>query len=164
MLLSMAAQFVVAATFLLAAWAKLRDFAGFAGGLHDYGLLPPAAERLVARLIPAAEVVVGTALLLGIAHPWPALAAAALSAIFGAAIAITARRGRDIPCHCFGTSSKHRVGSGALLRVAVLMLLALAASRAPAGGLAPALTFLRTSEEGGRSGGDGLREGSIFMA
>jgi uncharacterized membrane protein YphA (DoxX/SURF4 family) len=128
---SIAARLVVAGTLLVAAWGKLCDRAGFAQGVHDYGLLPPAGERVVVYLLPAAELVVGVTLLLGVALPWSALAAALLFVLFGAAIAITARRGRDIPCHCFGAPASHRVGVGALLRTVVLATLALVAVLGP---------------------------------
>jgi uncharacterized membrane protein YphA (DoxX/SURF4 family) len=147
-MISIAARLVIAGTLFLAAFSKLRDRAGFARGVHDYGLLSPASEMIVIRLLPAVEVALGICLLLGLAEPWPALAAAGLFALFAAAIAVTAGRGRDIPCHCFGTSSKHRVGAGSLLRTFVLALLALVAAFAPAAndGMSGPLA-LWTSEE-----------------
>lgn len=146
---SIAARLVVAGTLLVAAWGKLRDRPGFARGVHDYGLLPPAGERIVVHLLPAAELVIGVALLLGMAMPWSALAAALLFGVFGAAISMAARRGRDIPCHCFGASANHRVGAGALLRTFVLAVLALGAALGPAASspLPPSLEAL-TPESG----------------
>jgi uncharacterized membrane protein YphA (DoxX/SURF4 family) len=125
-MVSLAARLVVSGTLLLASWSKLRDPPGFRAGLHEYRLLPPVTEAIVAAVLPLVEVVIAVSLLIDLAPPWPALAAAALFATFSAAIAVAAHRGRDIPCHCFGASEHHRVGAGAVLRGIVLVLMALA--------------------------------------
>jgi hypothetical protein len=146
-IISIAAELIVAATLLFAAASKLRNLPSFAEGLRGYALLPDWTVSWVARLVPAIEVALAAALLLGWAEPWPALMSAGLFGVFAVAIGLAVRGGRDIPCHCFGPSPKYRVGIGAMLRAVVLVALALIAAYSPTLGNVPRLPASLWSSE-----------------
>ena len=111
---------VLAATFLLSGVAKVRDAAGAVEGALEYRLLPEQLVRLLAPMLPAAEIALGIVLLTGVASRGAAVASAALVAIFTVAVGVNLRRGRRIACHCFGASSRERIGRSTLLRLAVI--------------------------------------------
>jgi hypothetical protein len=111
-----------------AAWHKISDADAFAGALAAYRLLPPQAVPLVARALPAAEVLVGVCVLVPATRAWALLALAGLVASYALAIGINLGRGRhDIDCGCGGES--HPLSWGLVLRNLVLAAAALIASR-----------------------------------
>lgn len=106
--------------------AKLRDTPGFVGAVRGYQLLPRRAAPVAAAGLIAAELVIGIALLVpafvvpGL-RAWPALIAAALLGLYGAAIGVNLARGRrHIDCGC-GSVSNRPLDAGLLVRNAVLM-------------------------------------------
>lgn len=113
---------------------KLRDPARFREVLVGYALLPARLVRPAAAGVTAAEAALAVGLLVG---PWAGAAgrgAAALFALYGAAIAVNLARGRrDLDCGCLGPAGA-RVGlhGGLVLRNAVLVGAALAAAAPPA--------------------------------
>jgi Methylamine utilisation protein MauE len=114
---------------LAAAAPKLRDPARFRAALAGYALLPPRAESPAAAALVAAEVAAGAALLAPGSGPAPALAAAALFALYAAAIAANLARGRrDVDCGCGGPASRRPLGEGLVARNAALVLAAAAAA------------------------------------
>ena len=107
--------------FVVAGALKLGDPAVFAQEIANYRLLPELAPYL-AIVLPPMEIVAGLALAAG-PRLWAqagALALAALSLLFTAALAAATARGLDISCACFGT------GSGAVGWLTVARTLALA--------------------------------------
>lgn len=85
---------------------KLTDPTAFAVEIHNYQLIPALAPLLAATL-PAVELAVGAAILVG---PSPfrragALASAALMAVFTVAVGSAVARGVNISCGCFGAGS-----------------------------------------------------------
>src|SRR5436190_20439748 len=87
----------LAALFLWAGAAKLADPGGFAVEITNYHLLPSLAPYLAVTL-PALELVVGAALLLG-TRPWrraAALCATLLLAVFTVAVAQVVARGINV--------------------------------------------------------------------
>ena len=100
------ARLVVAALFLFAGVSKLSDPSGFAVEIDHYELWPELAPY-VAISLPAAEVVLGLALLLT-SYRWrraAALGCMVLMAVFTFAASAALYRGLDIDCGCFGGSS-----------------------------------------------------------
>jgi uncharacterized membrane protein YphA (DoxX/SURF4 family) len=110
--------------FLAAALPKLADPVGFAHAVENYHLLPTPAERILALVLPAVELLVGVALLLGIADAGASLLAFALMLVFTAAVGTALARGLDISCGCFDTREGTRVGLG---KIAENLLLVAAA-------------------------------------
>lgn len=87
------------------------------------------APAWIAPVVPWWEMVVGALTLVGLASPWPALAALVTLAVFTALIAVQLRRGRHPQCACFGAWSTAPLGVRHLWRnagFAVLAVLAVA--------------------------------------
>jgi uncharacterized membrane protein YphA (DoxX/SURF4 family) len=61
--------------------------------------------RSLAMVLPWFELVVGAAVVTGLAEPWPAAIAVGLLVVFTAWIAIHLVRGEHPPCACFGSFS-----------------------------------------------------------
>jgi hypothetical protein len=105
-----------------AAAHKLRDLHAFRVALGDYQLVPWALTGLVAPALVAAEASAAALLLSPAARPWGFAAAAALLALYSAAIAVNLLRGRrDIDCGCFGPAVHVGLGGGLLARNAGLL-------------------------------------------
>jgi len=122
----------LAMLFAAAAWHKLRDPAGFRASLRDYRLLPDPLVPAVGGALAAGEGAVALGLLLPPVAPAAALAAAALLALYGAAIAANLARGRrHVACGCLGPAGDQPLHGGLLARNALLLAAGLAAARAP---------------------------------
>ncbi len=94
------------ALFVLTGVLKLGDPSAFAVEIHNYQLFPSLAPVLAATL-PAIELVLGAALLLG-PRSWlraGALATSALLVVFTVAVGSAVARGINISCGCFGSGS-----------------------------------------------------------
>ena len=117
---------------VLFAWAaahKLRDVAAFRAALAAYALLPARAVAACAAACIAAEIGIAAALLLPGFAPLGTLAAALLLCAYAGAMAINLWRGRrDIDCGCVGAAARRPLSSALVVRNAVLVVLALAAT------------------------------------
>lgn len=106
-LASLATRLGLAAILLFAAIPKLTDATAFAAALARYRLLPEVLVAPAAWLLPALEIVVALALLLGrrawLGAAW--LLAAGLATAFLVGVASAWARGLDIACGCFGNGS-----------------------------------------------------------
>lgn len=118
-------QFIVRLTlgliFVGSALGKLRDPGTFVHGVLDYEILPRGVAHVFGLLLPYVEL--GTAVLL-ISGFYPAIAASLallLLVSFAIALGINARRGRAIPCHCFGAAATSLIGWHSLLRDVILL-------------------------------------------
>ena len=118
------ARLTLGGIFLAGAVGKLLDPAGSVAAFRDRTWLPPALRALGSRGLPWAEAVVGALLLLGLALPWAALAAAVLLVVFTAVMLGDLRGGQAMPCHCFGRFSRENAGPGTVGRNIVLLVLA----------------------------------------
>ena len=98
----LAARLVVGSVWVVAGALKLPDPAASVQAVRAYQLLPPALVAPVGQLLPVVEVVVGTALLLGLLTRPVAAVSAALLGAFVAGIASVWARGLSIDCGCFG--------------------------------------------------------------
>ncbi len=133
----------MAAVFATAAVAKARSLQAFEVGL--VGLMPRrvwqgrVTSRSMARAVVALEGF--TALVLALAWPSPAAAAALAAGLLAAfaALAAVARR-RHVVCSCFGGARP--AGTAEVVRTAVLALAAAATTAAAAAGAAPDGTAL----------------------
>lgn len=120
------ARAFLALLFAVAAVGKLTAREEFYGVVRNFRLLPDGLSRLVAAVLPVVELLVAVALLVDPVAQAAALAAAALLAVFGVAIAINVIRGRTwIDCGCFRNGMKQRISWLMVLRNLVLTLLAL---------------------------------------
>ena len=118
----------IGVVFIAAALAKIGDAASFAAQIHNYRLLPVAAENLVAILLPWVELIAGLALVLGMQARPGAVLIAVMMVVFTAAVGQAVARGLDFECGCFGTADATRVGGMKLLENLVLTGAAVIAS------------------------------------
>jgi hypothetical protein len=119
------ARTLVALVLLAAGLAKLVSWREFIEVVRNYEILPAGVSGLVGWLLPPAEIIVATGMLVGLLMPWSAFAAMLLFLLFGSAMAINLLRGRrDISCGCFGPQRDHRLTWGLVIRNAMLAGLA----------------------------------------
>jgi len=118
----------LALLFASAAWHKLRAPKAFATTLERYRLLPVAGVAPAAAVLGALEAAVAVWLVLPLAAPAGAgFAAAALLALYSAAIAINLARGRrEIDCGCSGPARRQPIRPWLLARNGVVAVAALA--------------------------------------
>lgn len=130
-LFGLTARIFLGLFFLFAALHKARDRQAFVAALGGYALLPGPLLRPAALMLLASEILVGALLVLpGTLAPGmtmiASLAAAALLALYFAAIAANLLRGRrHIDCGCSFGSKTSMLSGWHLVRIASLMALAL---------------------------------------
>jgi uncharacterized membrane protein YphA (DoxX/SURF4 family) len=100
--LSAFARWVLAAVLLYAGWPKLLDAAGTVRSVRNFRLLPEALVPPVGYGLPVLELLLGLALLAGLATRLAAVVTAALMVAFIVGIAAAWARGLAIECGCFG--------------------------------------------------------------
>ena len=121
----LALRVALAGTFLVAAAAKAFSVAGTRESLRGFGVPEPVVP-VGAVALPALEVVLAAGL---IAQPTATAAAwgsVAVLLVFSAAFARVLRRGEEVSCNCFGSTSTEPIGPSSLIRNAVLAVIALA--------------------------------------
>jgi uncharacterized membrane protein YphA (DoxX/SURF4 family) len=104
--LVLVARLVVGALFVVAGALKIGDPTAFATEIANYRFFAELAPWL-AVILPATEIVVGAALLIG-PKKWQnagALAAIGLLVMFTVAIVHVVRAGINVDCGCFGGNS-----------------------------------------------------------
>jgi uncharacterized membrane protein YphA (DoxX/SURF4 family) len=124
--LTLALRLVLGATFVYAAWTKLRQpWLVFALSIDAYRLLPDWAVFTVARMLPWTELALGLLLVSGFFRRFAASAAALLLAGFYAAMIYAYVSGAGIDCGCFGVgeavSPRTLVRDGLLLAAAIAL-------------------------------------------
>ena len=124
-LLVLGCRLAVGGIFIYASLDKLAHPQAFAEVIHHYRLTPFPLLHPSAHLLPVLELVVGSALVLGLGRRGAALIAGVLTVIFMAAITSALIRNLDISCGCFNTDGGHAVGLDLLLRDGILLLLCL---------------------------------------
>jgi hypothetical protein len=141
-------QLALGFVFLLGATSKLRQPSAFARTVGRYRLLPSGLARPAALGLIALESFLAVSLLTGWGLELALPVAVASLLMFSAAVAVNLRRGRQIPCGCFGDSSellsvRTLVRLSMLLAAAVVLLVldlagtpALAVGQVVAGGWA----------------------------
>jgi len=92
----------LAAGWLVSGSLKVVDPAQTRLAVRAYEILPPGAVAPVATLLPLAELVLGTLLLVGAFIQWVALASGVLLGVFMIGLAQAWARGLAIDCGCFG--------------------------------------------------------------
>jgi uncharacterized membrane protein YphA (DoxX/SURF4 family) len=98
----LAARVVVGGVWVVAGALKLSDPAANVRSVRAYQLLPEAVVPSVGHALPALEIVVGGALLLGLLTRVTASVSALMLAAFVIGIASAWARGLSIECGCFG--------------------------------------------------------------
>lgn len=111
---------VVGIILVVSAAAKLSRLQEFRLALDQYRLIPRRAVPLAARVVPAAELLVGLLLVLGLGLRPASAAAAFLLLVFAAAVTINLYRGREIDCGCLGIEIEQKIGWRTVARTVVL--------------------------------------------
>jgi uncharacterized membrane protein YphA (DoxX/SURF4 family) len=107
---ALAFRFGLAFVFLTAAIPKLSAPRDFERAVRNYALLPRVVVWPVARWLPRIELLCAAALLLGVAVPVIATAAAVMLTTFASGVAVNLLRGRAIDCGCTGTVAPRQIG------------------------------------------------------
>jgi len=117
-----AVQLALGIVFLHSAASKLRDPKGFAQGVADYKIVPASMAGAVGLLV------IGVESWLAIAHLTGWLLAVAVPVGFGTllsfalAVGVNLRRGRALPCYCFGSRGGESISNQTLTRLVMLLL------------------------------------------
>ena len=96
------ARLVTGGVWIVAGALKFPDPAASVRAVRAYDLLPESVVPTVGHLLPAVEIVIGVALVLGLLTRASALLATVLYAAFVIGIASAWVRGLEIECGCFG--------------------------------------------------------------
>ncbi len=125
-LLDLFSRVLLALIFLQAAHGKLANRSVLPAIVRNYRLLPHAAVRPAAAILPIVEVLLAAALLSGPAPAAAAIAAAALLVLFAAAMGVNLMRGRrEIDCGCFQSGLRQSLSWFLVGRNLVLAALAM---------------------------------------
>jgi hypothetical protein len=115
-----ALQLTLGVVFLAAAAPKLRHPHAFAGTVAGYGIAPGRLVPALARALIALEAFLAFAFVTGwlmdVAVPLAALALAG----FVVAVGLNLRRGREVPCGCFGDPDE-QISVRSLIRLGLLL-------------------------------------------
>ena len=111
---------------ILAAAPKIRHPISFKAALYGYSMFSPTAISMLQYAVPAAEVIVGLALLLR-PRRWNAVAALALFSSFSVVLVSAWWRGLELTCGCFGRvdSYLHGLHQGMLIHICLNIAVAL---------------------------------------
>ena len=154
--LAFALRFILAAVFVVAAVAKLRDRDGTAEALRGFGVPDQVVPQAV-LLLPAAEALGALLLLLPATYVVGAVWTLGLLLAFTTAIVVNLARGNRPACRCFGEMSAKPIGPQTVARNVGLSLLAVLV-------VAAAPSTLTESEAWFRSLGPELAKLSIGFA
>lgn len=122
-LVALLSSLVLAAVFTVAAATKLADREGTRDAVVAFGA-PAWSARVLALLLPLAELAVAGLLLWPETALYGAIGALVLLAVFSVAIAVSLARGRTPDCHCFGQLHSEPASVKTLIRNGVLAALA----------------------------------------
>jgi len=132
---------IVGGTLLLAGIPKVRDRDGLLRVVRGYRLLPAPLERAVSIVLPWVEIVVGAALVTGLAGRYAAALAALVFAAFCAGLSVNLVRGRrELDCGCFAFGAAHeipRIGWFHAIRAGAFAVAAALLAVVPAGSPTP---------------------------
>ena len=134
----LASRVLLAIVFAVAGTAKLRDHAGTAQMLSDFGL-PRGSAGAIARVLPLAELVIAVALIPTVSARWGGAAAFVLLAAFTAAIVVNLALGRKPSCRCFGQVASAPIGPATVARNVALLAVAALVGLVPSTQFDPAL-------------------------
>jgi hypothetical protein len=99
-------QLAIGIVFLLSAIAKARNPRTFAQGVMEYGILPRSVAYFVGLVLLPLEALLAVSHLTG----WQLDVVLPLGLLmllsFGLAVGINLRRGRVLPCYCFGSGAR----------------------------------------------------------
>jgi hypothetical protein len=115
-------QIAVGLVFLLSVAGKLMNPRGFARGVVEYHVLPDRLSYLLGLLLIPTEILLAAIHLTGRLLSFGALFGVVVLACFAAGVALNLKRGRVLPCYCFGNSKGDVISGRTLARLILLMI------------------------------------------
>ncbi len=116
-------RLILAGVFVYSGYIKVQEPLQFAVAITGYRLIPENFVFPLAKYLPWAEILLGAAIVTGWKIRVSAAAAAALLLLFTAVLSITALRGIEANCGCFGLDEP--ISAWTILRDALLLIPAL---------------------------------------
>lgn len=120
--LALVIQLAIGLTFLLSVKGKLMDPRGFARGVIEYRVLPDRVSYLAGLLLIPTEMLIAATHLTGWLLSFGVLVGVVVLACFTAGVAMNLKRGRLLPCYCFGNAQGSMISGRALARLILLMV------------------------------------------
>lgn len=115
-------QFMLGVVFGYSCLAKAKDPARFADGVADYDLVPEGTpSRVIAIVVIVSEAVVAASHLSGAWLNVGSPLTIVICIVFAAAVGINLRRGRELPCLCFGGRAEATISYATVYRLALLL-------------------------------------------
>jgi len=99
--LTMLSRLLVGGMYIAASFYKIIEPASFAKSIWQYHMVPGSLINLMALILPWLELLIGLAIIFGLAYRGAIWWANLLLVIFIVALAATIVRGIDIDCGCF---------------------------------------------------------------
>ena len=120
--MTLVVQLAVGLVFLLSVAGKLMNPRDFARGVVEYQVLPDRLSYLAGLLLIPTEILLAAVHLSGLLSPFGALLGVAVLTCFTAGVALNLKRGRSLPCYCFGNSKRDVISGRTLARLLLLMV------------------------------------------
>ncbi|MGH2388865.1 MAG: MauE/DoxX family redox-associated membrane protein [Chloroflexota bacterium] len=135
----LAERVVLGGVFAASGVRKVISSASLVDEIMDYQVAPREVARVLAPVLPPAELAIAISVLTGILLPVGSVGAGAFLVLFTAVMILNLRKGRRLSCHCFGKSGA-LIGPSTIMRNLVLLVLscAIAIQSLPIRGLAEA--------------------------
>lgn len=118
--MTLVVQLAVGLVFLLSVKGKLLNPHGFARGVMGYQVLPDRVSYLGGLLLIPTEFFIAATHLTGWSLSFGVLLGVVTLACFTAGVAVNLKRGRLLPCHCFGDSKRDVISGRTLARLVLL--------------------------------------------
>jgi Methylamine utilisation protein MauE len=112
-------QLAIGIVFLFSSGGKLWDYRRFTQGVAAYQIVPPSWANSSSLLIIAIETFLAAAHLTGFLMGVALLVGLGVLGIFGIAVSVNLKRGRVLPCYCFGVSDS-TISQVTLIRLGLL--------------------------------------------
>jgi len=114
-------RFAIGTVLALSSLGKWLHPRTFLQGVIEYEILPPTFAMAFGLLLVPFESWLAVAHLTGWKLDLALPAGIALFLVIGAAVSINLRRGRSVPCYCFGSAGTTRITGQTLARLALLL-------------------------------------------
>jgi putative oxidoreductase len=105
-LMTLLSRLLIGGMFIVASFYKIIDPVSYAKSIIYYHIVPSELINLMALALPWLELLVGVALIVGVAYRGAVWWANLLLVVFVAALASTIARNLDIDCGCFKAGHK----------------------------------------------------------
>jgi len=114
-------QLAIGIVFLLSASSKVLHPNTFARGVREYKLLPDSLAFVMGLLLIPIEIIIGISHLVGWLMSYMTVLALATLISFAIAVTVNLKRGRVLPCYCFGSHGGEQISRRTLVRLGLLI-------------------------------------------